>query len=268
MLRPELPNELSFQTFEILKLILGIYPIVGLAAFIKVGQHWLERDRASQRLEKEKIEAELNFLKAQIHPHFLFNTLNNLYALTLKKSDKASEVVLKLSHLLSYLLYEGNEPQVPLDKELEVIRTYVALEKIRYGDRLDISYTIKGSAAVKEVPPMLLLPFVENTFKHGASQQLEQVWVQIEVMIQEDVLKLRVLNSKSTVLKTQENKVEPQGIGLKNVQRRLALLYGNSYTLDIHDKGTYFRIDMCIPLSLISIKSNPSQHEARLLHSR
>ena len=268
VLRPDIPNELSFQTLEILKIVLGIYPVVGLAAFIKVGKHWLEKDRASQKLEKEKMEAELNFLKAQIHPHFLFNTLNNLYALTLKKSDKASEVVLKLSHLLNYLLYEGNEQQVALDKELEVINTYIALEKIRYGERLDISYTIKGSTAAKEVAPMLLLPFVENSFKHGASQQLEQVWVQIEVLIQEDVLNLKVMNSKSAGLKARENAAVPQGIGLKNVQRRLALLYGDSYTLDIQDKGACFQVAMCIPLTLISTQSNPPRHEAKLLHSR
>ena len=266
VLRPDIPNELSFQTLEILKIVLGIYPIVGLAAFIKVGKHWLEKDRASQRLEKEKMEAELNFLKAQIHPHFLFNTLNNLYALTLKKSDKAGEVVLKLSHLLNYLLYEGNKQQVALEKELEVIRTYVALEKIRYGDRLDISYIIKGSAAAKEVAPMLLLPFVENSFKHGASQQLEQVWVQIEVLIQEDTLNLKVMNSKPEVPTTRETAAIPKGIGLRNVQRRLSLLYGDGYTLDIQDREAHFQVDMCIPLSMISVQPNPPRHETKLLH--
>lgn len=269
ILRPGLPNELSFQTLEILKLVLGIYPIVGLAAFIKVGKHWLEKDRASQRLEKEKMEAELNFLKAQIHPHFLFNTLNNLYALTLKKSDKASEVVLKLSHLLNYLLYEGNEQQVPLEKELEVISTYIALEKIRYGDRLEIAYTIEGVAAAKEVAPMLLLPFIENSFKHGASQQLDQVWVRFQVIIQEELLHIKVVNSKSVAPTVRENGAIPKGIGLKNVQRRLDLLYGDSYSLDIQDRGTYFQINLRIPLNLISAKPNkPPRHEAKLLYSR
>ncbi|WP_017733298.1 sensor histidine kinase [Nafulsella turpanensis] len=265
-LRPDLPNELSFQPFEVLKLVLGIYPIVGLAAFIKVGKNWLEKDRASQRLEKEKIQAELNFLKSQIHPHFLFNTLNNLYALTLRKSDKASEVVLKLSHLLNYLLYEGNKQQVALEKELEIITTYITLEKLRYGERLDVSFTVKGSAKAKEVSPMLLLPFVENSFKHGASQQLDQVWVRIEVLIQEKSLVVKVVNSKSAAPSAQAAGDVPKGIGLKNVQRRLDLLFGNNYTLKIQEEESSFQVNMEIPIILVSAKPNASYHEAKLLH--
>lgn len=267
-MQPDLPREGLFQLKlnSVLKTVFGIYPVVVLAAFIKVCKHWYERDRESQKLEREKVEAELNFLKAQIHPHFLFNTLNNLYALTLKKSEKASEVVLKLSHLLNYLLYEGNSSLVPLDKELEIMDTYIALEKIRYGDRLEVSCHIQGSSAGRETAPMLLLPFVENSFKHGASQQTEQAWVRIELKIGEKDLHVRVANSKAATPGLQPGQSVPQGIGLKNVSRRLKLLYGNRYTLTIQDRPAFFQVDMRIPLTPV-FQPNPATHEAKLLYS-
>lgn len=251
ILDPGSPNEAFFQPNRILKTVFGIYPVVVLAAFIKIGKHWYERDRESQKLEKEKLEAELKFLKAQIHPHFLFNTLNNLYALTLKKSEKASEVVLKLSHLLDYLLYDCNEWKVAVDKELELIETYISLEKIRYGDRLDISYTIEGNTSGKEIPPMLILPFVENSFKHGTSQQLEQVWLRIDVVVQEDSLLLHVANSKNALSNQNDDQGVKEGIGLKNVKRRLDLLFDNSYTLNIADREDSFQVDLSLKLNQV-----------------
>jgi sensor histidine kinase YesM len=247
---PSLLQEPFFNTAKILKIVIGIYPVVALAAFIKLAKYWYERDRQTQELEKGKLEAELKFLKAQVHPHFLFNTLNNLYALTLKQSKKASEVVLRLSSLLKYMLYEGIERQVKLQKELDVIETYISLEKIRYGDRLDVSYNVTGETGDKEIPPMLLIPFVENSFKHGTGEQSEQVWINIGVEVNGNHFKLMVENSKNSSEPIDETGYK-EGIGLKNVQRRLKLLYGDDYDLQIVEEPATFLVILKLKLNCI-----------------
>lgn len=243
ILNPELASTPFFSAVPILKIILGIYPVVALAAFIKLAKHWYERDLVTQELEKDKLEAELKFLKAQIHPHFLFNTLNNLYALTLKGSKQAAEVVLKLSGLLSYMLYEGNRRKVAIREELEVIETYISLEKIRYGERLEVTYNVCGNTDDKEIPPMLIIPFVENTFKHGTSGQPENAWINIKIEVAEDLLTLMVENSKTNGIPVETTEFESkEGIGLKNVKRRLDLLYGDRHELQISDDEDRFRV--------------------------
>jgi len=163
-----------FYPYYSLYSLFSIYSVVALASFIKILKQWFQNQQLTQQLEKEKLEAELKFLKAQINPHFLFNTLNNLYALTLKKSNKAPEIVLKLSSLLDYMLYECNAPFVSLDKEIQLIKNYISLEKLRYGNRLKIDFTVEGNTSEKQIAPMLILPLVENCFKHGASIRSEE----------------------------------------------------------------------------------------------
>lgn len=249
ILNPDLESKPFFAAAPILKIILGMYPVVALAAFIKLAKHWYERDLVTQELETEKLEAELKFLKAQIHPHFLFNTLNNLYALTLKKSEQSAEVVLKLSGLLSYMLYEGNKRTVALQKELEVVETYISLEKIRYGDRLNVMMDVHGETENKQIPPMIIIPFIENTFKHGTSGQPEEAWVRIEIQTEEDEFYMMVENSKSVTAQAEE--AEPdfkKGIGLKNVTRRLKLLYGPRHELKFFDEGNRFKVMLKLQL--------------------
>ncbi|AHM58810.1 signal transduction histidine kinase [Flammeovirgaceae bacterium 311] len=253
LLYPERTNTtLSIPAFEILRHTLAIYPVVMLAAFIKLGKYWLEKDRAAQKIESEKVNAELKFLKAQIHPHFLFNTLNNLYALTLKKSDKAPEVVLKISDLLDYMLYESNTPTVPLKKELDLIESYIHLEKIRYGNKLRLAYDVKGDINGNYIPPLLILPFIENSFKHGVSQQLQDMWIDIKLEINLNRLMLKVDNSKSSDKSSDSPGADLQkckdGIGLKNVKRRLELLYGKDYKLYISDEKENFSIFLSVSL--------------------
>ncbi|MCC5929168.1 MAG: histidine kinase [Cyclobacteriaceae bacterium] len=227
----------------VFKTVISIYPIVVLVALIKILKHWYEQDRKHQNIYKEKVEAELNYLKSQIHPHFLFNTLNSLYALTLKKSNQASKVVLKLSHLLHYLLYDSNKQTVPVEKELELIENYISLEKIRFGNRLDLSYNFKGSMEGTEIAPLLLLPFVENSFKHGAGNQLEEVWVDIQIVIEDNTLNMKIYNSKETSLQPNENAHD--GIGLHNVNRRLELIYGKgNYKMLQEDKGDRYLVEL------------------------
>ncbi|MDQ6608409.1 MAG: histidine kinase, partial [Bacteroidota bacterium] len=144
----------------------------GIAVSIKLLKHWYFKQKETQQVATSKAKAELQLLKAQVHPHFLFNTLNNIYSFTLTGSPKAPEMVKKLSGLLRYILHECDQPLVPLEKELLMIQDYMALEKIRYGEQMDMTVDIRGDYSDKMIAPLLLIPFVENSFKHGASRML------------------------------------------------------------------------------------------------
>tara|TARA_R110000868_G_scaffold408293_4_gene690969 strand:+ start:2947 stop:3945 length:999 start_codon:yes stop_codon:yes gene_type:complete len=236
-----------FYIPKILKSTLSIYPVVALASFIKITKYFYSEESRSQELQQQKLQAELNFLKGQIHPHFLFNTLNNLYALTLKKSESSPEVVLKLSELLSFMLYECNSRTVPLSKELKLIENYIALEKIRYDDRLTVSCETYGDVSQSQIPPMLLLPFVENAFKHGTSDSIDKVWVEINVVIRNQTLSLSVKNSNGHESGNEEFEYQ-KGIGLKNVKRRLDLLYNGFYELNIKEIDNTYSVSLEIEL--------------------
>lgn len=227
------PEALSMQFFhvpKIIKMFAMTYPVTFVAAAIKLLKYWYANKQAQQILAQEKLQAELQFLKTQIHPHFLFNTLNNLYALTLKKSDKAPEMVLKLSELINYMLYECSSDSVSLEKEIKFIRNYVDIEKMRYGDKLDVDIRVSGEVGEREIAPLILLPFVENCFKHGASETLQQSWVKLTIDAQAHVLIIKVENNKSS-----DNglPVRKEGIGIQNVKRRLDLLYPGRHELKI-----------------------------------
>ncbi len=144
------------------------------ATIIKIFKYWVEKKEEWILAQKEKVTAELQLLKAQVHPHFLFNTLNNIYSFSLKKSPKTPGLILKLSSLLSYMLYDCKAAEVSLGKELEIMKNYIDLEKERYGNEIEISLSIEGDVKDKYIAPLLLLPFLENAFKHGTSEQLEK----------------------------------------------------------------------------------------------
>ncbi|MEP1034545.1 histidine kinase [Ekhidna sp.] len=240
------PHFLNFG--KMLKNTTKIYPVLVLAIVIKWFKYWYREQKSNQLLVEEKLKAELNFLKAQVHPHFLFNTLNNLYALTLKKSKDAPEVVLKLSDLLNYMLYECTADTVLIEKEVKLLKDYISLEKIRYGDRLNISFNILGNAGGMRVAPLMLLPFVENSFKHGVSEEMDEAWVSIDLELKEEKLTLKVENSKSKHEERDDQFNYKQGIGLKNVRRRLELLYLEKHTLEMHDSLDSFLIILTLEL--------------------
>ncbi len=231
---------------KLFKHMLQISFIVVLASAIKIQKFSYQFDQASKALEREKLEAELNFLKAQIHPHFLFNTLNNLYSLTLKKSDMAPEVVLRLSGLVNYMLYDTRSPQVPLSKEIESLHHYIALEKIRYGSNLEIVFDVSGQIEGANIAPMLLLPFVENSFKHGVSDEIEDRWITINLNVTQEHLTFKVENAKSPGRIPGLEKDYTGGIGLKNVRRRLELLYPERHELKILDEPNSYLVVMKI----------------------
>ncbi|MEQ9423936.1 MAG: histidine kinase [Cyclobacteriaceae bacterium] len=231
---------------KILKEFVGIYPVIGLAAAIKLLRIWYRGKEDRQVLVQEKLASELKFLKTQIHPHFLFNTLNNLYALTLKKSDQAPEMVLKLSDLMNYMLYECNTDKVPLSKEVKFLHDYLEIEQMRYGDLLELNLSIQGNHEGKSIAPLIFLPFLENAFKHGANSQLDKAWVTINLEIKERELSFKVENNREAEVETGNGK--DKGIGLKNVKRRLDLLYPDQYELKVLEETGSFLITLKIPI--------------------
>ncbi|RZJ89054.1 MAG: hypothetical protein EOO20_12005, partial [Chryseobacterium sp.] len=195
--------------------------------------------------EQQRTNAELQLLKSQLHPHFLFNTLNNLYSHILDQSPKAPEIVLKLSALLRFMIYESSD-DISLGKEITLIEHYVALEKLRYEDRLDLSIVISGDTSGHRIAPLLLLPFLENAFKHGASRQIDQCWISLHLSIDGNMMNFKLVNSV-------DNEAEPGGdktggLGLQNVQRRLDLLYPGGYTLQMLTEDQVYVVNLELKL--------------------
>ena len=226
--------------------VLNDYPVVtGFAVIIKMMKRGWLKQQETQQIAREKAKAELQLLKAQIHPHFLFNTLNNIYFFTLTASQKAPEILIKLTDILRYILNECSRPLVPLEKELKMIEDYMALEKIRYGDRLKMELEIKGDYSHKMIPPLLLIPLVENSFKHGTSKMLVQPWVNLNITIDNQSLFFLLSNSRPDEIMLSQNNGH---IGLKNVKKRLQLLYPAAHELNIAESTKSFEVFMKIHL--------------------
>ena len=221
--------------------------ILGTSTVVKITIDWLKSQRERQELQTQNMQSELRFLKSQINPHFLFNTLNSLYALTLKKSDDAPDIVLKLSEMMRYMLYECNEPQVPLNKEISYIANYLELEKLRQGKSIDIDFNVEGHVTDQKVAPLMFIPFIENCFKHGLGNQLSQGFVRISLKVEGRDVQATISNSKP---ESMPKPLHPRsgGIGLANVRRRLNLLYPDRYTLDIEDAPDAYTVHLKISL--------------------
>ncbi|MCB0735782.1 MAG: histidine kinase, partial [Bacteroidetes bacterium] len=228
-------------------MLLSVSYTMAITMSLKMVKHWYERERLTKDLERVTMETELKYLKSQINPHFLFNSLNSLYALTLTKSDKAPELVLKLSDILRYILYDGGEQWVSLEKEVAYLRNYLDLEHIRNGDRLKIQFDINGDIRGKQVAPMLFLTFLENSFKHGIHQKTTEGYVQVTMDVSDEDLHFRIANSKAPKL----NGTKPSdvgGIGLENIRKRLNLLYPNRHDLSIADQPDEYVVDLHLDL--------------------
>ena len=223
--------------------LIGIYD-VGLATTIKLTTDWIINRKRIETLQETQLKTELQFLKAQIQPHFFFNTLNNLYALTLEKSKQAPEVVLKLSEIMEYILYDAKEPRIRLLNEINYIQNYIDLEKLRYGDKVEVQINMQGELEMLSVPPLLFLPFIENCFKHGTVENNKlNVVIDFEVT-NENILNFRVVNNYNLFTQVKKN----HGIGNKNVLRRLELLYKDNFTLNIKTEKQNYIVDLKIQL--------------------
>jgi len=225
-------------------ILLSSFFVGGFSTMYNIVTEWANQIQEKQELETQNMQSELKFLRSQINPHFLFNTLNNLYALTLKKSDQAPEIVIKLSEMMRYMLYECNEPKVLLSKELKYIKNYLDLERIRQNN-VDIKFTQTGAVHNQKIAPLLLITFIENCFKHGIKNSLETGYVNLEILVDDNEMQFEVSNSKPAALPYQEHK-RSGGIGLVNVKRRLDLLYPEKHDLVIEDTPNTY----CVRLNL------------------
>ena len=169
-----------------LYLLLETNFMVGIAFAVKIVKKWIEQQKEKLEMEKRNLQTELNLLKAQLHPHFLFNTMNNLYALSIEKSSKTSEGIAKISSLLRSVLYECNDIEIDLSKEITLVKNYIDLEKMRYGTRLNLKFTIEGTTSDKKIAPMMLFTFVENSFKHGSRNDADNPYIFINLKTLDD----------------------------------------------------------------------------------
>lgn len=204
-----------------------------------------EKDRL-MLLQQEKLDTELKYLKAQLNPHFLFNTLNNLYSFVMTNSPKAGNMILQLSEILDYVLYKSHVNFIGINEEIKCIENYINLEKIRYGERLKVELEISKQPLYVQIAPLLLLSIVENAFKHGASGSLANPIIKISVKQEDNTLHFNVWNTKDIHLDGALNDSYKEGIGLSNIKRQLNLLYPNKHELKITNDTNYFDLNLQI----------------------
>ncbi|WP_109302662.1 sensor histidine kinase [Aquimarina sp. AU474] len=235
---PEWSSTGFFSINEIMKTALDVNNAAILPLTYIFFRFYYNSQQKALTLKKEKLEAELNQLRNQVHPHFLFNTLNNLYSLIIKKSDLAEAAVLKLSGLMRYMLYEANVTKVPLSKEVEYLKNFVDLETLRFDSHTDISFNTEIDKEYS-ISPFLLIPFVENAFKHGASANKDS-WIVINIIVKNQNLIMQVENAKQ--IEKNQNVNFEGGIGFDNVKKRLELLYPNNHSLRTEDNGMSYEV--------------------------
>ncbi|UPK66936.1 sensor histidine kinase [Chitinophaga filiformis] len=223
-----------------------------LAMSIKLGKNWLQTQRKQQLLEKEKLETELNFLKHQFNPHFLFNTINSIFFLIHKNPDMASASLAKFSELLRYQLYECNDRQILLSKEISYMENSIELERLRQNDNMEVTVEIvQENNSPWGIAPFILMTFVENAFKHVSKHADKPNWIRIHLEQKDELLSFAVSNSTSDM--TSNDIVHYGGIGLKNVQRRLDLIYPGQYNLDIQSHNDRFDVRLQLHLTALEL---------------
>jgi two-component system, LytTR family, sensor histidine kinase AlgZ len=210
---------------------------------IKFFKLWTVKQQQWMYEQEEKNSAELQLLKAQVHPQFLFNALNSIHSFSKKNSSQTPGLILKLSSLLSYMLYDCKSEEVRLEKEIENMKNYIDLEKERHGNEVEVSWNVEGDIEDKMVAPLLFLPFLENAFKHGISEHIVKPWVGVDVVVNKGLLKFKIVNSK-TDLSQKDNSSN----GICNVKKRLEFLYPGKHELKINDDGDFFVVNMQVQL--------------------
>jgi LytS/YehU family sensor histidine kinase len=231
-------------TTNIIFISTAVYLVVVIVSAFKLLKLNLQQVSKTKALETKILntqlklkEQELNYLKMQIHPHFLFNTLNTMYGFALKKADETPDMILKLSNLLDYLLYQTEKPFVLISEEIEHIKDYIALEKMRFNNTLQVTMDVQIDSKNVTIAPMLLLPFIENSFKHGSINNGVLI-IDIQIAVSLERIDFRIKNSNAESISSQ------QGIGLDNIKKRLELLYPNTYDLAIHNDNTTFEVEL------------------------
>ena len=222
-------RDMSPASIDIFFLLTSLLVVVFFGVAIKMLLHWRQSKEDYQKLMRDKVEAELKFLKVQLNPHFLFNTLNNLYYLTTEKSDKAPRAILELSEILDYVLHQGKSVYVPLENELKQVDNYISLESLRYEDRLKISKEITREMKGQVIGPMMLITLIENAFKHGVMKSTGKSWIIIKVACAPDRMEVNISNSWRNV-------PVGKGIGLENLRSQLNYLYPGKHSLEIESE--------------------------------
>ncbi|TCD12688.1 histidine kinase [Pedobacter frigidisoli] len=212
------------------------------SCLIKFAADWFANERIQRNLESERREMELQFLKSQLNPHFLFNSLNNIYSLAYQKSDKTADAIMKLSEIMRYMIYESNTPTVALSKEVDYLTNYIELQKIRFKDGAFIELTLNGEIDDQKIVPLMLISFVENAFKHGVVNDPENP-VKINIIANQKILHFSVINKKNN-----QNKDAQGGVGLTNVERRLQLTYPDRYKLNVVNSATHYTCELMIDI--------------------
>jgi LytS/YehU family sensor histidine kinase len=233
-----------------------------LAMSIKLTKSWIEAKRRSQVLEKEKLETELKFLRSQLNPHFLFNTINSIFVLIHKNPDVASDSLAKFSELLRYQLYECNEHEIPLGQELAYLENYIELERLRQdSDNIRVRSQLEpGHQLDLSIAPFILIPFVENAFKHVSQRKDQKNWIDIKLSTDRHLLRFSISNSVGVQKNTAREIGKHQGIGLKNVQRRLNLIYADDHELSIRQEPEQFHVLLTLNLNEHRIRESVLTH--------
>lgn len=221
-----------------------LFITVAAATTIKMIRVHYKSLEFEQELLREKLQSELNFLRAQTNPHFLFNTLNNLYVLARKKSDRTADAIMMLSKIMRFVLYECRSPRIAVSDESKIIQDYIELEKLRYNNRLSVHFTENIEQAGGSIAPLLLLPFVENSFKHGANSTTGDASIAVDLNLKNNILDFKVQNT----VEVGERHSNSEGIGLKNVQRQLDLIYPDRYDLSIEQENGTYTVNLQIKL--------------------
>nr|WP_294944921.1 sensor histidine kinase [uncultured Mucilaginibacter sp.] len=234
-------KQISFWDYEFSTFFTSLV-FVFLSTVYRFTVDWFLNERIQRDLENQRLSAELSFLKSQINPHFLFNSLNSIYSLAYQKSDTTPEAILKLSEIMRYMLYECNDNKVELTKELQYLQNYIDLQKIRFGNKAFINFEITGEVTNQLVVPLLLISFIENAFKHGVANDPAAPIV-LKINLSDGHLYFFVQNKKHT-----HNRDASGGIGLVNVKRRLDLLYPSKYNLEIRDETDTYTVQLSLVL--------------------
>lgn len=216
-----------------------------MSGFVSVAGEFFKTDKKRKELENQRLNAELAYLKSQVNPHFFFNTLNAIYLLAHKKSDQTEHVVLKLSEIMRYMIYESNASQVSLSREIKYLSDYIDLQRIRLSKKIDVEFIVEGEPGNLLISPMLLIPFVENAFKHGISY-VEPANILIKLSIQGNMIQFETSNK---IFNKQEKQEENHsGLGLSNVKKRLLLLYPQLHSLNIDQENREYKVKLQINL--------------------
>jgi two-component system, LytTR family, sensor kinase len=258
ILYPERLNEPLLFLPKIMMGAVQVHLVTAVGVMIYLLGKWKKHQHLTEVLLKEKVAAELQLLKSQVQPHFIFNTLNNIYMLSLKGSAQTSDMIYRLSALLSYMIYDSKQDTIEFNKELEYIKNYIDLEKIRYGERLDIQLNVFSNTKNIRVPPLLILPLVENAFKHGVSNEVDNSWIHIDITLKKNKLTFKIENSfnEAQIVQTQFG----SGLGLVNLRKRLDIFYPDGYELKIMQDESSYLVTLKLDLNAFNYSDSASDN--------